>query len=178
MRKDSPKRCRSYIPLLNTSWKPIWPDCRCRSMRPRVTPGTAPNHSTHNHTKTSGLILGEMKVFQRWRGNWTSWLQNILKIAFMLPEWWKGPTACERGFIISDVACALNGIQHRTFPPETSIWEQSSSLLNQLWFIQENWKMKWANFRLFFNSFHISSLSQLSVVMRFIQTVESAMNCV
>lgn len=27
-------------------------------------------------------------------------LPNTLKIALMLPEWWKGPTACERVFII------------------------------------------------------------------------------
>lgn len=95
---------------------------------------------------------------EEWGGNWTSWLENTLKIAFMLPEWWKGPTASERGFIIWDVACAQNGIRHWTSSPEMSIWEQGSSLLNQLWFIQENWKMKWANFQLFFPFFCMSHL--------------------
>lgn len=103
-------------------------------------------------------FLARWRFSEEWGGNWTSWLENTLKIAFMLPEWWKGPTASERGFIIWDVACAQNGIRHWTSSPEMSIWEQGSSLLNQLWFIQENWKMKWANFQLFFPFFCMSHL--------------------
>lgn len=106
-------------------------------------------------------FLARWRFSEEWGGNWTSWLENTLKIAFMLPEWWKGPTASERGFIIWDVACAQNGIRHWTSSPEMSIWEQGSSLLNQLWFIQENWKMKWANLQLFSSILlHVSSFSQ------------------
>lgn len=145
-------------------WKPIWSDSGARSMRPQGTPGIAPNRSTQNGTKPPTWFFGRWWFSEEWGGNWTSWLQNILKIAFMLPEWWKGPTASERVFIIWDVACAQNGIQHWTFSPKTSIWESSSSLLNQLWFIPQNGKMKWANFQLFFRFFSCLILFRSNMV--------------
>lgn len=77
-------------------------------------PGLPPN--TPNYTETSLLILWEMKVFGGAKGklDFLTSEHPEKKIAFMLPEWWKGPAASERVFIFGDVACAQKvGI----FPP-------------------------------------------------------------
>lgn len=108
------------------------------------TSGLAPNRSSQKHTKTLPPDSMGDEVFWGVNGKlyFLTW-EHPKKIAFMLPSWWKGPTASERVFIIRDVACALNGIWRETLPPPpTSTWEKSSSLslLNQLWFIQEKWK--------------------------------------
>lgn len=58
--------------------------------------------------------------------------------------------------------------------PGTSIWEQSSCPLNQLWFIQEKWKMKWANFPPFPFFSPLSPSTTFALVMRLIQRVISA----
>lgn len=163
MKEDASKGSLDYVLLFNTIWNGmkthlirVW--CQIDEASGKAWPQSKPP------------FLARWRFSEEWGGNWTSWLENTLKIAFMLPEWWKGPTASERGFIIWDVACAQNGIRHWTSSPEMSIWEQGSSLLNQLWFIQENWKMKWANFQLFFPFFCMSHLFRsisLALMVRF-----------
>lgn len=117
-------------------WKPIWSESGARSMRPRGKPGLSPNHSAF------WGVRGKLN-FLTWEHP-----KNCIYVTWVM----KRPNGIREGFYHQ------NGIRHWTSSPEMSIWEQGSSLLNQLWFIQENWKMKWANFQLFFPFFCMSHL--------------------
>lgn len=84
------------------------------------------------------------------------------KIEFMLPEWWKGPTASERVFIFWDVACAQNGIGTGSghIPQNLYLRVKFLSIKPNLIYSGEL-ENEMSPLSSIFHSFHLSILSQL-----------------
>lgn len=157
MRKDTSKGSLYWALLFNTIWNGmkthlIRLQCQIDGA-PGGTPGLAPNRSTRNYTKTSHLILREMKVFGGVRGKLDFLTSEHPKNCIYVTWVMKRPDGLWEGFYHLRRCLCTEWNSALDIFPETSIWEQSSSLLNQLWFVQEDWKMKWANFQLFFQFF-------------------------
>lgn len=96
-----------------------------------------------------------------WRGNYTSWLENILKIAlcFLCDE--KAQWSLRGFFIIWDVACAQNGISAPdSSPPNIYPRVKFLSIKPTLIYSGER-KNEMCKLLTIFHSFHVSFPSQL-----------------
>lgn len=71
---------------------------------------------------------GRWRLSMERRGNCTSWLQYIRKkIAFMSPEWWKGPTAAEFFFFFF-LSSAASPVHRMELKQEVDVLPQTAYL--------------------------------------------------
>lgn len=109
-------------------WNPIWSNSSAWSMRPRGAAGLPPNRCTQNYTKTSHLILWEMKVFWGVKGKFyflTSEHPHTKKHCIHVTWVMKRPNGLRTGFyLLRHCLCTeWNWNRKWTVSPLTSIWE-------------------------------------------------------